>query len=1859
MAASNTPRTHTRKRMPPEQTVYTDASPQTPFPLRHISPHGSTTSSRQHVLKCLQSSSDISVTRPCVNWVPLISPGESPTEAANDIANSALNCCNSSLLPSDSVSPEQQRSREPQSGGLKELNKSSSSKVMEGNKKTGQIQESQFSATESFTVNEKRPHVPMDRLFSTNDSDIGGRVLSVSDWNRQTTHQVDEPKLQANHNSIRMGDGEGKSIHGQSSEYSDDKVPGPEDPSDTSSRPDVKKYSQISISQHSSQIRAIVASQELKHRITSAAEKALEDFVNRSQLSSRSDLSTQLLPRLASASIVTVGKSSHTTSIALTAVEPLQQINLRKKYCRKKYSKKVSKKRAISVDSTATLHNTHSRNVTDSLIFSASQLGHSSWSHPSSSSLTLVTGTSTHDENSSNHPPTTEKTKPKRKSRERKVQGRIRSINKSRRDETKIDVSTHEIASKTCSELSNSLGSGSGPRGHSVKYKPSMMTSFASSKSSCPESSATTLSSRQLEQNSSSLESLRGSASKRSEMPEIPKVISENDAMLSNTAINNLELISTVPEGVFDSPSKQSYPRQSSFHNKHSINEYQMNDRTITSSSIETSTHLYTKSSGDKYGTEDKTVTRYYSAHSVLRRSAVNKSGLRYCGSKLYRIRKGVEHTALHNGPSSPKSKVIKSCSCPFNTLTTPEYIEQFVSTASHQSRGSLFRFLQTRQNWYPNVVNWLQSLFGGKSAEKKDCGCTSDELRDITKKLSNPDLKSHGSHEIKEAPQKHVKTKSKRMIVYNDSDPFLCVEGMASTLPGSDSKLIIDRTVCMICPPDDDEECGPCPLQLAAPECRSDDKKLESPDTKEHSPKTINVKSSLSKESEDKRLSRKRSKISCKEVLSHSDARSPERSKQKFLKSIEDVRNNESRERRKSSRKDLKIVCNPCVICKCPDACMKDKKSITETEKYQVKSLENNRFSIEPLIDLTQVPEEGVTHSEEPELGMVHIVEPEEVMTFNDDVMALNENIFAMNDDIMATLQDMEDGNYEECHSLICPEEPLATIHENQDEGQSAKLDPSSATLICESTLSAVEQPEQSLVSDESGGLLQQLPLANILAQTASAAGAALMSTVEAIAAKNTEVKFQFPQRRGLYEPPKAYPMWLYPEHIRKLLIFFGRDPDANASPTKAGVDNMPSDTSIADDHLKLVDMKDNLQDGGDNEHQESAKACWGPPTPPPKPPEPERIPRCVDNFRELRFCNPAVPLPKLCNHYRLINFRCAIRPSRSTTPRSLLRSFSPCRFHGRYHVDKYGIPLSPATRLTRCSRRPTNTCHRKMICRKVPTCPSEPRRVTCAGGVKVMCHPDVWGNSELKRSPCILNEKGDRYYYKNLFKKRLNMKNFLKNMRKNGSFSSEVHSEEPLKVEVISCPMPKNDSSIHSSCQPLAEGKVNTFRHPCGSPCTFLRSCGAGPVAEKDESKNKPDPCCEDSICDTCDPPKGEDEKLSTGDKASVTGHPLNKPPMHPEKSKEENPGEPKSRLSNLVQKTLENSTLMKGKPNGESNASKAGPSPCGESVRNMCKIQSMLELIRKKERMSSLIKDLTAQTLASRATFDALYSSKWQFQPDRTRLKKKYLDKNSRYAYDFCNAHPEKMRQPSLVRLGSSAYSAKSNSSRLPWYTVRRYSYARNESNFNKSSAFLNLPPSIPEDFNLICNRTLDEDFKSTGNRKKESDFTSIGNRKLDEELPLRVNSSQAGYRVYHARDVYSHTNSFKSHANKWTTGTERYYDGKLMTQLLSSSFTKSMNSPHGNIHLGNDFSGTVPLQHAEPSLLANSYTEQVYKTFVPDYSKINMEPYNLQTTAKGTTTHAIELLNAARGKQLAPFAEDPGHGAHTTISFTHNY
>ncbi|KAK0061656.1 hypothetical protein Bpfe_009038 [Biomphalaria pfeifferi] len=183
----------------------------------------------------------------------------------------------------------------------------------------------------------------------------------------------------------------------------------------------------------------------------------------------------------------------------------------------------------------------------------------------------------------------------------------------------------------------------------------------------------------------------------------------------------------------------------------------------------------------------------------------------------------------------------------------------------------------------------------------------------------------------------------------------------------------------------------------------------------------------------------------------------------------------------------------------------------------------------------------------------------------------------------------------------------------------------------------------------------LTKLATPSFVSEALSAAGNTIRSQLRQI----PDAKYQFPKRRGLYEPPKAYPMWLYT----------GAQKDATKLKTKSDVSTRrPS----FDEAAKAADeARQNKGKGSDRD------SCWA------AKPKQENNPQTVDSFRELRFCSPPINIQNLHIHQGcLCNFHKAKKKLEKKTKST--QTCSICRTQGAsFKRRSSSTPTAPSDKV------------------------------------------------------------------------------------------------------------------------------------------------------------------------------------------------------------------------------------------------------------------------------------------------------------------------------------------------------------------------------------------------------------------------------------------------------------------------------------------------------------------------------------------------------------------------------------------------
>ncbi|KAK6965898.1 hypothetical protein BgiMline_029953 [Biomphalaria glabrata] len=815
-------------------------------------------------------------------------------------------------------------------------------------------------------------------------------------------------------------------------------------------------------------------------------------------------------------------------------------------------------------------------------------------------------------------------------------------------------------------------------------------------------------------------------------------------------------------------------------------------------------------------------------------------------GSKKYRKpRTQTEDNAC----TSPHMKAVRSMSCPMNPMTTPEYVEATRNTVIGSS-SSFLKVLKGQRNWYPNVVTWFQSLFSRDkdTIRMSSAGTSKDEPRldHISPCCSKDEARHSGQDDSfssvvldKLRPTgRWASAKVSTLLKLDVSSDAPC-DNMFVPVLTSDS--------CMICP---EEDIGPCPYGE------------EDEQVCDEGPVTPRVSKRKYTSPKGKRRLEK-------------EKRQKERSpRNRFLESERPASILEEHEDETSE--PTSPPSKPCIWQKPPKPC------VAEDEPKSQKKVESRCT--------WGLPDPPPSDKDEPrECKTTDPIPPKKKTEIK-----------------------LEEGNQEkELTATSAEKNRVETffMSDDHDRYSIASLDLEGIGDVDKHKLESPKRAEKEQ-SKLDMMTLTKLASPSLVSGALSAAGNTIWSQLEKI--RDANVKYQFPQRRGLYEPPKAYPMWLYAEQIQQILNFFGKGQDTGAQKdatklkTKSDINTRrPS----FDEAAKAADEA--RQNKGKGSDRDSGSSWATPLAAQPKPEEPVYYPRTVDSFRELRFCYPPLPLPidrahihQCCHchfhpkvrrhaHQNQSSLTCSLCPTHGATfrRRSSSSPTAPSVYDHvccSYKVRSRPLPLyTPRCHLYHKPRAVRCASKRDYVRKSVSSCQPSSRMTpwsACCTKVLKMIHCDAFSQSELRRKSCLLSEKGDRYYYKNLFKKRINMRNFMKEMRRSQitlkpsqdksededkDKISEDNSKEccPENLTVTDC---KNIEYLRKEyISPCAEkspyvnpppclDKGNTMKMPevspylktmdtlkafCGPPCHFPEIPPKNDAEKMDRSKNKSD--------------------------------------------------------------------------------------------------------------------------------------------------------------------------------------------------------------------------------------------------------------------------------------------------------------------------------------------------------------------------------------------------------------------------------
>ncbi|XP_059141901.1 uncharacterized protein LOC131929624 [Physella acuta] len=729
---------------------------------------------------------------------------------------------------------------------------------------------------------------------------------------------------------------------------------------------------------------------------------------------------------------------------------------------------------------------------------------------------------------------------------------------------------------------------------------------------------------------------------------------------------------------------------------------------------------------------------RRHSTCSVLRGYSNNKLGNLLANSRKYRTQHANEMNQIL---AVPESRAIKSASCPFRPITYPELGVQ----GREQSRiERLLRILAGHSGWYPNVISWLHTLFTSLSrvtlvSNSDDHQMTTGPPQCVGPKLKitepraasdNFELSARLTNNTFESfAIQSVHSKQKRASQRSSLLSFTGSTLRLAELPAPPVEL----TKCLVCPEDDNDGTAPCKLRMWEPE---------------RSPAKLNEKTPP--------FMKARSASSLKTSESSNSVRrrlSPRHTQEKPPKNHQPVRQE-----------------NTVVPTNSPKSYR-----VRSSQRRREEALEfaSTSYSIISLVDSRDAVSTRV------------------VTSFNSDGRARRSNSNLTSPSTHRFSDNRSSPRFKTNVSTTPSKDRASDSTTSLRNSASTRRPPTIAEAVIEEDAQAgcsrhdvvSENNEGQLVS---GATAESIPcvvfpndsygddgvlnmfLPDALSRALNLAGTTLLSQMENIKEKNSSMKVQFPQKRGFYEPPKAYPIWLHPEHIQKLLRLLG-----STEPPPP-----PSDESQA----PSVTKEDSICS---HESKEEELSCPQQTVSEPAPaPEPVYIPRTVDNFRELRLCYPPIPLPQTFKtKYKPkssgLKRICKQKSNRSAKNRSQTEAFShspplrPGSFFGmcRSSLGSQNSIQSPP--ISHQMRKPPSCSPRVG---RVPSCPSpEPRPKK----------QDVWADSELRRKSCMLSEKGDRYYMNKLFRKKLTAKNLIKDVKK-GTGTKHVGGQKEVVISL-----------------------------------------------------------------------------------------------------------------------------------------------------------------------------------------------------------------------------------------------------------------------------------------------------------------------------------------------------------------------------------------------------------------------------------------------------------------------------------------
>ncbi|KAH9504377.1 hypothetical protein Btru_063444 [Bulinus truncatus] len=817
--------------------------------------------------------------------------------------------------------------------------------------------------------------------------------------------------------------------------------------------------------------------------------------------------------------------------------------------------------------------------------------------------------------------------------------------------------------------------------------------------------------------------------------------------------------------------------------------------------------------------TLSSTHTRKHGRHTLGSAQHKRNTGEGSIGSKKFRRPRAYGQNSEGRTSPSPHKKAIRSVSCPMNPMTTPEYIEATKNTVIGSS-SSFLQALRGQRSWVPNVVTWFQGLF----SHERD---TSRMSSLVTSKddIEAPKIDRLSPCLVRVESRQSGQEDSFSSIVLDKLRPTgRWASAKVSTLFRLDGSSRECRDVgaipaltsasCMICPPEDE---GPCPFSAQDDfDCDDDMPSPLNPQvTRNKTPPILNK----IKTEKDKKITGKSTR-----------RKAPDTENPATL--FEDHRQSKTPPKSSPSKK-------PCFWQQSP------KKGDSDAVSKQRR--DGKKSSIPQCI--WEVPEPPQTDQEE-----------------SSDVcgkVAKNDPGFGGLDGT-TPMHIKEKVGIEEADPFIPGAMENYFADDDHERYSIASLDYEGIGDIDERPNKQEEKNQMDLVNWS--GFLSP----SIASFAMSTAGNTIWSQLEKI--REANVKYQFPQRRGLYEPPKAYPIWLYAEHIQKFLGFFGKGKDADdqkdANRVKKQSETEPKKSSFDENVARTAEE---LRQAKEKEAKRDSTSSWASNvTAQPKVEEPVHFPQIVDNFRELRLCYPSLPLP--LNRHPMHHFchqHCCYlqrRPTRrhQTHKCQSFATCSQCPTHGAtfrrrrssspqtptcqgdYNCCLYGVcsrpmtPCSPGCYRQRRPRLPRCSQSRKEI-RKLSSCPVKPKTTpwaTCCAKVMKLIQCDAFSQSELKRKPCLLSEKGDRYYYKNLFRKRINMRNFMKEMKRASTVMNAISPDNdaggnddgegrvsppvkcPEKCESQERQFNKTDYRQEGSDSPCGS-KLNNYTIASLSPC------------------------------------------------------------------------------------------------------------------------------------------------------------------------------------------------------------------------------------------------------------------------------------------------------------------------------------------------------------------------------------------------------------------------------------------------------